>query len=217
MDRLISDSTAQESSGRVTASPAAYAFARTKWAFDVSIALAALVVVVASAPFILVANRFLSPGPLIFKQVRVGRDGFRFTLYKFRSMDVVGPGSGPDSTESEESRISLVGRVLRKTHLDEFPQVWNVLKGDMGIVGPRPYMEEECDQLTANMSGFERRHKVKPGITGLAQIHYNHLNSGRDARLKLAIDLIYIRRCSLALDLMIVAKTIWHAVTLRGV
>lgn len=217
MSRLISNYTAKASSGPVTASPPAYAHGRTKWAFDVSIALAALMVVVASAPFILVANLCLSHGPLIFKQIRVGRDGRRFTLYKFRSMNVVRPESGPDSTAFEESRISLVGRVLRKIHLDEFPQVWNVLKGEMSIVGPRPYVEDECAQLIANMIGFENRHKVKPGITGLAQINYNHLNSGRDARRKLAIDFIYIKRCSLMLDILIITKTVWHAITLRGV
>ena len=217
MTRLVSEYTTQASSAPVTASPAAYAHSRTKWALDVFVALAALVVVVASAPVILVANLLNSPGPLIFKQIRVGRDGRRFTLYKFRSMDVVRLESGPDSAVSEESRISLVGRVLRKTHLDEFPQVWNVLKGDMSLVGPRPYMEEECAQLSANVVGVENRHKVKPGITGLAQIHYQHLNSGRDARVKLAIDLIYIKRCSLKLDILIITKTVWHAVTCRGV
>jgi lipopolysaccharide/colanic/teichoic acid biosynthesis glycosyltransferase len=215
--RLISEDTTQASSDPVTATPATYAYARTKWVFDVSIALAALVVVILSAPFILVANLFLSPGPLIFKQTRVGQDGRRFTLYKFRSMNVVKPGIGSGSAESEESRISLVGRVLRKIHLDEFPQVWNVLKGEMSVVGPRPYIEEECSRLAAEVTGFESRHAVKPGITGLAQINYNHLNSGRDARKKLAIDCIYIRRCSLMLDILIITKTIWHAVTLRGV
>ena len=132
-------------------------------------------------------------------------------------MDVVRPGSIQDSTESDQSRISLIGRALRKIHLDEFPQVWNVLKGEMSIVGPRPYMEDECAHLTASLVRFESRHLVKPGITGLTQINYNHLNSGRDARKKLAIDLIYIKRCSLFLDILIVAKTIRHAITLRGV
>jgi len=215
--RLISEYTTQASPGPVTATPAVYAYARTKWAFDVSIALAALGVVIVSAPFILIANLFLSPGPLIFKQTRVGRDGRRFTLYKFRSMNVVKLGIGSGLAESGESRISLVGRVLRKIHLDEFPQVWNVLKGEMSIVGPRPYIEEECSKLTTEVTGFESRHTVKPGITGLAQINYNHLNSGRDARKKLAIDCIYIKRCSLMLDISIITKTIWHAVTFRGV
>ena len=132
-------------------------------------------------------------------------------------MDVVRPGSIQDSTQSDRLRISLVGRVLRKIHLDEFPQVWNVLKGEMSIVGPRPYMEDECAHLKASLVRFESRHLVKPGITGLTQINYNHLNSGRDARKKLVIDLIYIKRCSMMLDIMIIAKTVWHALTLRGV
>ena len=194
-----------------------YALSRTKQVFDVCVALAVLMVVVASAPFIFVANFFISPGPLIFKQVRVGRDGRRFTVYKFRSMDVVISGSSQDSEGPDQSRISLVGRVLRKTHLDEFPQAWNVLKGDMSIVGPRPYTEDECAHLTASVVRFENRHMIKPGITGLAQINYNHLNSGREARRKLAIDFIYIMRSSLMLDILIITKTIWHAITLRGV
>lgn len=215
MTRLISEYTTQASSTPVIALPAAYAHSRIKRAFDVFVALAALVVVILSAPFILVANLFLSPGPLIFQQIRVGKDGRHFTLYKFRSMNVAKPESS--SKEAENSRISLVGKALRKIHLDEFPQVWNVLKGEMSIVGPRPYMEEECAQLTANVVGFEKRHQVKPGITGLAQINYNHLNSGRDARRKLAIDFIYVRRCSLMLDILIIAKTVQHALTFRGV
>ena len=132
-------------------------------------------------------------------------------------MDVSRPGSIQDSAQSNRLRISLVGRALRKIHLDEFPQVWNVLKGEMSIVGPRPYMEEECAHLTASLVRFESRHLVKPGITGLTQINYNHLNSGRDARKKLATDLIYIKRCSLMLDIMIIARTVRHALTLRGV
>jgi lipopolysaccharide/colanic/teichoic acid biosynthesis glycosyltransferase len=174
-------------------------------------------VVLASAPCVLVSNLLTSNGPLIFKQVRVGKDGRRFTLYKFRSMNVVELGSVSDSNDSKDSRISRVGSVLRKIHLDEFPQVWNVLKGEMSIVGPRPYVENECAHLAANLLRFDGRHMVKPGITGLAQINYNHLNSGRDARKKLAIDLIYVKHCSLALDILIVTKTIWHAITMRGV
>ena len=217
MSRLISEYDTPRPAAPFVTSPAAYASSRTKWLFDVSIALVALMVVLVSAPFILVANLFNSPGPLIFRQTRIGKDGLPFTLYKFRSMNVAKPGSNSDSRDSEESRISLVGRILRKIHLDEFPQVLNVLKGDMSIVGPRPYMEEECVQLAADVVRFESRHTVKPGITGLAQINYNHANSGREARKKLSLDFIYIKRCSLLLDIMIIAKTAWHAITLRGV
>ena len=197
--------------------PTTYTNSRTKRALDLTLATAGLTIVLLIAPFIFLMNQFTSPGPNIFKQTRIGKNNRRFTLYKFRSMEIPKPQNLFDSSTVGASRISFAGKILRKTHIDELPQVFNVLIGNMSIVGPRPYIEEECLDLTNTVPGFQFRHQVKPGITGLAQVNYNHLNSGRDASDKLAIDLDYVNNGSLTLDLVILVRTIWHMLTTRGV
>ena len=201
----------------VTTVPTPFANSRVKRVFDVSIALISLVFVLTSALFIFVANLFSSPGPLIFKQSRVGKDGQIFTLFKFRSMKTPIHSNNCGLIAPRKQPISLVSKILRKFHIDELPQMWNVLIGDMSIIGPRPYIVEECARLNSDVIGFENRHSVKPGITGLAQVNYNHLNTGEDARTKLQDDFVYINKCSFMLDISIIVKTVLKVVTMRGV
>ncbi len=160
--------------------------------------------------------------PVIFKQARVGRDEQVFTLYKFRTMKVSGASnqgsavSGQQAVLSEDDiytrandpRISRFGRLLRKFRLDELPQLWNVLRGEISLIGPRAEWVECAQRYTKRIPFYHFRHLVKPGITGWAQVNYPYGESDEDAVEKLKFDLYYIRHYSLMLDAMIVLKTI---------
>jgi lipopolysaccharide/colanic/teichoic acid biosynthesis glycosyltransferase len=145
-----------------------------------------------------IAIRLFSPGPIFFAQERVGRMGRPFTVYKFRTMTVVPGAYAPPDQE----RITSVGRYLRSTGLDELPQLWNVARGDMSIVGPRPTLQYQVDRYTSLQRG---RLKVRPGLTGLAQVRGRNNLSWPE---RIAIDLEYVSRQSFALDLWILAKTV---------
>jgi len=163
------------------------------------------------------AVRFDSKGPALFRQERVGRDGRNFTLYKFRSMRFdAEEESGPVWATEEDPRITRVGRFLRKTRIDEIPQLYNVLLGDMSLVGPRPEREHFVDQLALDIPWFRQRHLVKPGVTGWAQINYPYGNTPEDARQKLQYDLFYIKYSSFLFDLSILLNTAKTVVLRRG-
>lgn len=150
-----------------------------------------------------------SRGPIIFKQERCGEGGHTFMLYKFRSMiENAEYASGPTWTGESDSRITRAGRVLRKYRLDELPQLFNVLKGDMSFVGPRPERPEFVRGLKEVLPYYMERHTVKPGITGWAQVCYRYGASVHDALEKLKYDLFYIKNMSLLLDLAILFKTL---------
>jgi exopolysaccharide biosynthesis polyprenyl glycosylphosphotransferase len=147
-----------------------------------------------------------SRGPVLFKQNRVGKDGRIFSLYKFRSMTKDAEKyTGPVMAKSDDRRITKLGRILRRTRLDEIPQLINVLKGDMSLVGPRPERPFFVERFKREIPGYVQRLQVRPGITGLAQVHSRYDIS---ARSKLRYDLLYVRRHSLFLDLEIILRTV---------
>jgi len=150
-----------------------------------------------------------SRGPVFFKQERVGEQGKVFVLYKFRSMRAdAEEESGPVWAEGEDRRVTRVGKILRKMRLDEIPQLFNVLKGDMSIVGPRPERPFFVEQLSREIPFYNERHSVKPGITGWAQVCYSYGASVEDAKEKLQYDLFYIKHMSLLLDLEVIIDTL---------
>lgn len=148
------------------------------------------------------AIRLDSCGPVVFRQSRVGRNGREFTMYKFRSMVVDAPRLGGHQTRRDDPRITRIGRLLRKSSLDELPQLFNVLKGDMSFVGPRP--DVPAQRVEYAPSDWETRHRVRPGITGLAQAT---LRSSAQAGERLALDLEYVRRANFWLDMRILLLT----------
>lgn len=157
---------------------------------------------------IAVAIKLDSRGPVFFKQERCGNGNRVFSLYKFRSMiHNAEEGTGPCWAVDDDSRVTRVGRILRKYRLDEIPQMWSVLKGDMSFVGPRPERPEFVKDLEQIIPYYSQRHSVKPGITGWAQVCYGYGASVQDAIEKLKFDLFYIKNMSLIMDLMILWKT----------
>jgi sugar transferase (PEP-CTERM system associated) len=168
-------------------------------------------------PFVILVIRLDSAGPIVYRQKRVGRGGSTFFCYKFRTMrQDAEVDTGPTWAGDDDPRITLVGRFLRITRLDEIPQLWCVLKGDMAFVGPRPERPEFVAWLTEGIPYYGVRHVVRPGITGWAQVNYKYGNTPEDAKQKLQYDLYYIKNGSLGLDLMIMLKTIKIVVLGRG-
>ncbi|NPA95739.1 MAG: TIGR03013 family PEP-CTERM/XrtA system glycosyltransferase [Thermodesulfobacteria bacterium] len=149
-----------------------------------------------------------SEGPVFFKQERVGYEGKTFTLIKFRSMRSDAEKDGAKWAQKDDDRVTKVGKVIRKLRIDEIPQMWNVLKGDMNFVGPRPERPEFVEELKKKIKYYDQRHSVKPGITGWAQINYPYGASIEDAKRKLEYDLYYIKHMSVLLDLYIILKTV---------
>jgi len=162
-----------------------------------------------------VAIKLTSRGPVLFQQQRIGKGGKEFTLYKFRSMvEDAEKHTGPVWAEKNDQRVTKVGRIIRRTRLDEIPQFINVLRGEMSLVGPRPERPYFVQQLIQEIPLYSRRLNVKPGITGWAQTRHTYDASLDDVREKVQYDLYYIENMSLALDLKILARTI--LVTLSG-
>ncbi len=149
-----------------------------------------------------------SKGAIFYKQQRVGKGGKIFTLYKFRSMHDNAEQHGAVWASANDSRTTRVGKVLRALHLDELPQLWNVVKNDMSFVGPRPERHEFVQKLAENMPAYALRHVVKPGLTGLAQINYPYGASEQDALRKLEYDVFYVCNMSGFLDMQIMLMTL---------
>lgn len=173
------------------------------------LAATCLILTLPMAIFAIIAIKLDSPGPVFFRQTRLGEDGKTFQILKFRSMiHDAERVSGPRWATEEDERITRVGRVLRKYRLDELPQMWNVLKGDMSFVGPRPERPEFVESLSKQIPYYSERHTVKPGITGWAQVCYRYGASVNDSLEKLKYDLFYVKNMSMTFDLLIVIKTI---------
>ena len=173
--------------------------------------MASALLLILSSPVIVIAWLLISltsKGPAIFGQVRVGREGQRFTAYKFRTMRLNGAENDEIYTREDDPRVTPVGKWLRKLRFDELPQLWNVLKGDMSLIGPRAEWEKCVERYEKRIPFYHFRHLVKPGITGWAQVNYPYGESEDDAINKLQYDLYYIRHYSLKLDAMIVLKTV---------
>jgi sugar transferase (PEP-CTERM system associated) len=174
--------------------------------------LVALLLLAAALPLLLVLGllvRLESRGPAIYRQARVGRGGFGFTLHKLRTMrDDAETASGPVWTDTEgDPRVTRLGRFLRRTRLDELPQLWNVVKGDMSFVGPRPERPHFVDVLRLVIPYYDERHSVRPGITGWAQVKFGYGSTIEDSERKLQFDLYYVKNMSLLLDAAIVLET----------
>ncbi len=183
---------------------------------DLVFAVVGLVLASPLMLFVWVALRVSSPGPAIYSQVRVGKDGATFTIHKFRSMRVdAEAASGPVWAKENDPRVTKLGRFLRRTRLDELPQLWNVLRGDMSFVGPRPERPEFIAELARRIPFYGQRHVVRPGLTGWAQVRHRYGASVDDSQEKLQYDLFYIKHLSLAFDLYIVLETV-KTVLVRG-
>lgn len=149
-----------------------------------------------------------SPGPVFYRQIRVGRNGRPFRIFKFRSMRVDAEQNGAQWAGEGDARITAVGQFIRKSRIDEIPQTLNILLGDMSFVGPRPERPEFTHILGQKIPHYDLRHQVKPGLTGWAQVSYPYGASIEDSREKLKYDLYYLKNYSLVLDLFIVIKTV---------
>jgi lipopolysaccharide/colanic/teichoic acid biosynthesis glycosyltransferase len=161
--------------------------------------------------------RLSSPGPVLYHQDRVGKDGRVFKIHKFRSMCVDAEArTGPAWATSDDPRVTRVGRFLRRLRLDELPQLWNVLRGDMSFVGPRPERPEFVSELTERIPFYGQRHVVRPGLTGWAQVRHEYGSTVEDALEKLQYELFYIKHMSLGFDLFIVLETIKTVLVRRG-
>ena len=182
--------------------------------------LAAAAGIIVVSPLMLLtalAVRLTSPGPALYRQVRVGMDGRPFTLYKFRSMRVDAEAhTGAVWAARDDPRVTPIGRILRKVRFDELPQLFNVLKGEMSIVGPRPERPEFVEALSAQIPYYRQRHCVRPGITGWAQINYKYGDTLEDTIAKLEYDLFYIKNMSLKLDTFIIFHTLKAMLLSRG-
>jgi sugar transferase (PEP-CTERM system associated) len=180
----------------------------------------ALIGTIIFAPVMLVVAicvRLSSPGPVLYRQTRVGLDDSLFTVYKFRSMRADAEAkTGAVWASKEDPRVTRLGRYLRKFRLDELPQFFNVLRGDMAIVGPRPERPEFVKTLSEKIPYYRQRHCVKPGITGWAQINYKYSDTLEDTIAKLEFDLYYIKNVSLSLDAYIVFHTLKTMLLSRG-
>jgi sugar transferase (PEP-CTERM system associated) len=163
------------------------------------------------------AVRLTSPGPVLYRQRRVGQHGRVFVLYKFRSMRADAESTtGAVWATRNDARITPVGRFMRNTRIDELPQLWNVLRGDMSLVGPRPERPEFVTALTKDIPFYGQRHMVKPGVTGWAQVSYSYADSIESTLEKLQYDLFYIKNLSLSLDFFILFKTIKTVLMRKG-
>ena len=185
--------------------------------FSILASAVLLILVLPIIPFVILAIKLDSPGPVLYRQKRVGLAGNTFFCYKFRTMrQDAEADTGATWATDDDPRITRVGHFLRSSRLDEIPQLWCVLKGDMGFVGPRPERPEFVEWLTKEIPYYPVRNVVRPGITGWAQIRYKYGNTLEDAKEKLQYDLFYIKNASVGLDLLIMFQTIKIVLLSRG-
>jgi len=179
-----------------------------KRAFDLGISLSLLVLTSPLLLFGMIAIRFDGPGPVFYRQERVTLDGKVFRILKLRTMCIDAEVSGAVWAAAEDSRITRVGTFLRRTRIDELPQLVNILKGEMSFVGPRPERPMFVDELAAQIPLYRERHMVKAGLTGWAQVNYPYGASVDDARSKLSYDLYYVKNFSILFDFAILLQTL---------
>jgi sugar transferase (PEP-CTERM system associated) len=189
-----------------------------KRAFDLVASAAGFVLALPLMALVALAVKLSSPGPVLYHQQRVGQHGRIFTIHKFRSMrqDAESETGPVWAAAGGDARATAVGRFLRRTRLDELPQLWNVITGDMSFVGPRPERPEFVTDLTRQIPYYGQRHTVRPGVTGWAQVRYTYGASVEDALQKLQYDLFYIKNLTLALDLFILVETVKTVILRRG-
>ncbi len=179
----------------------------SKRVFDLVVSAVGLALCAPLLPLIALVIKLSGSGPVLYSQRRVGKAGRVFTLYKFRTMRADAESGGSMWAGANDPRVTGVGKWLRKTRLDELPQLWNILRGEMSVVGPRPERPEFVAPLSGLIPYFDQRHLIKPGLTGWAQINHGYGATIGDARQKLQYDLYYIKHTSLELDLIILLRT----------
>jgi sugar transferase (PEP-CTERM system associated) len=194
-------------------SPLSLAVKRT---VDILASFTLLVLVSPILPLVALAIYVESGGPILFRQKRVGYKGREFEVLKFRSMVQDAEKNGPQWASQQDSRVTRVGHIMRKTRLDEIPQLFNVFRGEMSLVGPRPERRVFCDLLEEKIPFFNLRHSVRPGLTGWAQVRFRYGASLEDAKGKLEFDFFYIKNLSLLVDLAILFETVKVVVLGRG-
>lgn len=187
-----------------------------KGAFDVLVGVVLLVATIIVALFLLVLNPFFNPGPLFFVQARMGRDCRAFPAFKFRTMKPAERIYRRADDPLEMDRITGLGSFLRKTRLDELPQAINVLRGEMSVIGPRPDYFHHARRYIQRVPGYRERHRMRPGITGLAQTELGYANGVDATRAKVRADLHYVENASVGLDLYIAFRTAVTMLTRAG-
>jgi lipopolysaccharide/colanic/teichoic acid biosynthesis glycosyltransferase len=183
---------------------------------DVFFSLFGILFFILLIPFVLVGNLFANKGSLLYTQKRVGKKGKIFRIIKFRTMVANAEENGAEWAQKNDTRVTVFGRILRKSRVDEIPQFVNVLKGEMSLIGPRPERPEFVTMLEKELPFYAIRHVVKPGLTGWAQVMYPYAHSVDDQHKKLMYDLYYIKERNLLMDLKIVIKTISTILFFRG-
>ncbi len=191
-------------------------FVLLKDVLDRALAIVGLVLLLPILAGFALAIKLSSPGPVFFVQKRVGKDGKIFGIIKLRTMVMdAEQATGPVWAQENDPRITPVGRFLRASHFDEVPQLLNVIKGEMSIVGPRPERPVFVDQFRHQIVNYDARHLVKPGITGLAQVYHHYDETVRDVKRKLGYDLLYVKKMCLMVDIAILFLT-FRCLTGRG-
>jgi len=184
-------------------------FILLKDVLDRVLAVVGLVIFLPLLALLAVTIKLTSSGPVFFVQKRVGKDGRAFGIIKLRTMVIdAEQATGPIWAQENDPRITPIGRFLRASHFDEVPQLLNVIRGEMSIVGPRPERPVFVDQFTNQIPNYEARHTVKPGITGLAQVYHHYDETVRDVKRKLGYDLLYVKKMCLMVDIAILFLTL---------
>ena len=181
-----------------------------KRAFDLVFGVFCVILLAPLMALVAVGIKLSSPGPVLFVQDRQGRFGRPFQIYKFRTMTAVVNGDHPPSTRQGDARVTTIGRLLRPLHIDELPQIWNILKGDMSFVGPRPEVYSFTQEITREVPIYAFRCLMRPGLSGLSQVSVGYtLDNAQDTLVKLAYDLYYIKNYTFLLDLLIIVRTVF--------
>lgn len=184
-------------------------YGRIKRLVDVGGGVVGMVAFLLAVPVVLVGNLVANRGPLFYRQERVGRGGDTFWILKFRTMRPTDPSMvTSDWTAADDPRVTRFGRLLRTSHLDELPQVWNILRGDLSIVGPRPEQPRYVTELSRSLPFYGLRHVVRPGLTGWAQVKYGYAGDERDALEKLQYEFFYLSHQGIRFDLRVMARTV---------
>jgi lipopolysaccharide/colanic/teichoic acid biosynthesis glycosyltransferase len=191
-------------------------YGRFKRVTDLVIGLLSLPVLVIAVPVVFVGDLLANRGTLFYSQPRVGKNGQVFRIYKFRTMRAAPEGAPNEWTAENDPRITPFGRLLRVSHLDELPQVVNILRGDLSVVGPRPEQPHYVDELRDKLPFYDLRHLVRPGLTGWAQVKYGYAGDESDAMEKLQYEFYYLRHQSLSLDVRIVGRTVRSVLGRQG-
>ena len=194
-----------------------YLRSRRKRSVDLALGLIGMLITVIIFPVIALLIKIDSRGPVLYRQTRSGMDSQTFCLVKFRTMIHNAEADGKARwASSDDPRITRLGQIMRRLYIDEFPQWWNVLKGDMSIVGPRPERPEMIEQIVKRYPEFSKRLSAKPGITGLAQTEYGYASTVVDSRRKLKYDQKYMSESSLRLDMWVIMRTFRKIAKLSG-